>query len=382
MAGHIRKLEGGRYMARFPLGQRGKFRSKTFNRRLDADRWLTSQNSARDRGEWVDPAHSAESFRAVADGWLAGRRNVAESSRARDTSYLRNLILPFLGQLRLRDVTADVLDGWVANLDEDYAPATTRKAFNIASQILDRAVILRKIPANPARIKDAVSLPALDPSEMRFLSVDELGDLADAVDPRYRALVLSGAYTGLRWGELAGLRAKYLDLNAGTVTVAESLYEVGGKLGWKSPKTSASRRTITLPPYLIEELRVYLGDHPVVGDGLVFPDSRGGPLRRSNFARRTFKPAVRASVGEPCRVHDLRHTHAAWLIANGEHPKTIQSRLGHASIKATLDRYGHLMPGLDEAAAGRLAGPVKHSGSTQADATVSKIASKQTKTPG
>lgn len=178
MAGHIRKLEGGRNMARFPLGQRGKFRSKTFDRRLDADRWLTSQNSARDRGEWVDPAHSAESFRAVADGWLAGRRDVAESSRARDTSYLRNLILPFLGQLRLRDVTADVLDGWVANLDEDYAPATTRKAFNIASQILDRAVILRKIPANPARIKDAVSLPALDPSEMRFLSVDELGDLS------------------------------------------------------------------------------------------------------------------------------------------------------------------------------------------------------------
>jgi integrase len=381
MAGHIRKLEGGRYMARFPLGQRGKFRSKTFDRRLDADRWLTSQNSARDRGEWVDPAHAAESFRVVADGWLAGRRDVAESSRARDTSYLRNLILPFLGQLRLRDVTADVLDGWVATLDEGYAPATTRKAFNITSQVLDRAVILRKIPANPARVKDAVSLPALDPSEMRFLSVEELGEFADAVDARYRALVVSGAYTGLRWGELAGLKARYLDLGAGTVTVAESLYEVGGKLGWKSPKSKASKRTITLPPYLIEELHDYLGKHPVVGEGLIFPDTAGGPLRRSNFARRVFKPAVAASVGEPLRVHDLRHTHAAWLIANGEHSKTIQTRLGHGSIKTTLDLYGHLMPGLDEAAAGRLEGPGKHSGSTQTRATVSEMPVRDSKTP-
>lgn len=82
-------------------------------------------------------------------------------------------------------------------------------------------------------------------------------------------------------------------------------------------------------------------------------------------------------MGEPCRVHDLRHTHAAWLIANGEHAKTIQARLGHASIKTTLDRYGHLMPGLDEDAADRLdelaAGRGKHSGSTRTSATVSKL---------
>lgn len=195
-------------------------------------------------------------------------------------------------------------------------------------------------------------------------------------------MVVSGAYTGLRWGELAGLKAKYLDLGAGTVTVAESLYEVGGKLGWKTPKSKASKRTITLPPYLIEELHDYLSHHPVVGEGLIFPDTARRPLRRSNFARRVFKPAVAASVGEPLRVHDLRHTHAAWLIANGEHPKTIQTRPGHGSIKTTLDLYGHLMPGLDEAAAARLVGPEKHSESTRARATVSKIASKHTTTPG
>jgi len=380
MAGHVRRLESGRWIARFPLGGRGRFRSRTFPRKLDATRWLSSQTARRDRGDWVDPAHADEIFQVVAEAWLASRRDVAASTRARDAAYLRSQILPHLGKLRLREVSVEVLDAWVATLDEveGRAPATTRKAFQIASQILDRAVALRKLPANPAKVGEGVSLPALDPSEMRFLTVEEVGELADACDPRWRALILTGAYTGMRWGELAGLRAKRLDVDAGRVTVASALFEVGANLGHKDPKSAAARRTLTLPPYLVDELREYLDANPVVGDGLVFTDSQGGPLRRSNFGRRTFKPAVRASVGEPCRVHDLRHTQAAWLIANGEHPKTIQTRLGHASISTTLNIYGHLMPGLDEAAAGRLAGPVKHSGSTR-PATVTEIPSSKTK---
>lgn len=388
MAGHVRKLPNGRYIARFPVGGRGRYRSRTFTRKGDADKWLTSQNTRRDRGDWVDPAHAGESFQAVADAWLASRRDVAESTRARDGSYLRNQVLPHLGRLRLREVTPEVLDAWVATLDEEMelAPATVRKAFNLASQVLDRAVVLRKIPANPAKVPNAVSLPTLQSSEMRFLAVSELDELADAADPRYAPLVVCGAYTGLRWGELAGLKAKYLDLDGGRLTVAEVLYEVGGRLGFKDPKTRAARRSITLPGVVRDVLGEHLGTRPVVGHGLVFTDTAGGPLRRSNFARRVFKPAVAASVGEPCRVHDLRHTHAAWLIANGEHAKTIQARLGHASIKTTLDRYGHLMPGLDEDAADRLdelaAGRGKHSGSTRTSATVSKLLASGTKNHG
>ena len=86
----------------------------------------------------------------------------------------------------------------------------------------------------------------------------------------------------------------------------------------------------------------------------MFQAPDGGPLRRTTFRERFWLPAVRASVGEPCRFHDLRHTHVALLIAQGEHPKVIQQRLGHASIRTTLDTYGHLFEGLDEAAAERL----------------------------
>jgi integrase len=356
MAGHVRKTSQGRYMARFPLGGRGRFRSKTFDRKIDAERWLTAQTSARDSGSWVDPRRSSETFGSVADAWLKSRRDVAASTLARDDSYLRNLILPHLGQLQLREVTVEELDGWVQHLDEvaDKAPATVRKAFQIASSVLDRAVTLRKIPANPARVGEGISLPAFDTSEMRFLEPAEVSALAGAVPDRYRALILSAAYTGLRWGELAGLKAKRLSLAERRLTVAESLAEVGGHLSFKAPKTAASQRTVALPASLVAVLRDHLVEWPAVGDGLVFTDPEGGPVRRTNFRRRVWLPAVAETVGEPMRFHDLRHTHAAWLIAHGEHAKTIQGRLGHASIATTLDRYGHLMDGLDEAAADRL----------------------------
>ena len=86
-------------------------------------------------------------------------------------------------------------------------------------------------------------------------------------------------------------------------------------------------------------------------DEFVFSAPEGGPLRRTNFRRRTWLPTVRASVGEPLRFHDLRHTHAAMLIAQGERLKVIQLRLGHSSIQVTLDTSGHLFEGLDQAAA-------------------------------
>lgn len=367
MAGHVRKLDNGRYIARFPVGGRGRFRSRTFDRKRDAEGWLTSQTTRRDRGDWVDPALASESFGAVADAWMKSRRAVADSTSARDESYFRNLILPHLADFELRHISVEVLDEWVSYLDEveGKAPATVRKAFQLAAAVLDRAVILRKLPANPARVGEAISLPPMSEVEMRFLTPDEVHELADAIERRYRALVLTAAFTGLRWGEAVGLRAKYLDLPGARLTVAESLSEVSGELTFKTPKTPASRRTVALPQLLVGVLRDHLAQWPAVGAGLVFTGPSGAPLRRTNFRRRVWEPALESAGLGPLRFHDLRHTHAAFLIAQGEHPKTIQSRLGHASISTTLDVYGHLFEGLDKAAADRLDVSMKHSGSTR-----------------
>jgi integrase len=139
-----------------------------------------------------------------------------------------------------------------------------------------------------------------------------------------------------------------------TATIAETCSEVRGRVVFGEPKTSASRRTITLPRFLVESLAAHLATQANAQSDLVFRAPEGGPLHRTTFRERFWLPAVRASVGGPCRFHDLRHTHVALLIAQGEHPKVIQQRLGHASIRTTLDTYGHLFEGLDEAAADRL----------------------------
>jgi integrase len=131
------------------------------------------------------------------------------------------------------------------------------------------------------------------------------------------------------------------------LTVRSTLVEASGQsLRLGPPKSKASERTITLPEFIVGTLARHLKSYPPV-DEMVWTTERGSLLRRGSFGR-IWRRAVAESVGPPFRVHELRHTHAAWLIADGEHPKAIQTRLGHGSISVTMDRYGHLMDGLDD----------------------------------
>jgi integrase len=240
----------------------------------------------------------------------------------------------------------------VAHLEEKgLAASTIRQCYLLVAGLFSTALDSDIIVRSPCR---GINLPKDFKAEMRFLTADDVSDLADVIDERYRALVLTAAYAGCRFGELAGLKTHRLDLLRRTLTVAESLSEVRGTVQLAPPKTSAARRQLALPRFLAQELAGHLAQWPPGGDAFVFTAPQGGPILRRNFRRRTWLQAVKASVGEPMRFHDLRHTHAAMLIAQGEHPKVIQNRLGHSSIKVTLDTYGHLFEGLDEAAAERL----------------------------
>jgi integrase len=195
----------------------------------------------------------------------------------------------------------------------------------------------------------SVKLPAEQSYEMRFLAPAELIALLDATDEHHRVLVLTAAHAGLRWGELAGLRVPRVDVLRRTVTVVEQLTEVNGVLAFGPPKTSASRRSVTLPAFLAAALAEQIAARGEPGtNGLVFPAPIGGPLRRSNFRARAWLPATRKAGLDGPRFHDLRHTAAALAFAQGGHPKAIQERMGHSSVMVTLDRYGHLFEGLDE----------------------------------
>jgi len=158
----------------------------------------------------------------------------------------------------------------------------------------------------------------------------------------------------MRWGEVAGLHVEQLDMLSRSVTVTRQLSEVNGRIEVTEPKTKAARRRISLPPFLVDELAAHLHDHPVGDNGLVFTGPTGPPLRRTNFRRRIWIPAVIAAGHPKVTFHDLRHSHVAMLIDQVEHPKLIASRLGHSSVRTVLDVYGHLFDGIDETAAERL----------------------------
>ncbi len=129
--------------------------------------------------------------------------------------------------------------------------------------------------------------------------------LADAIDPRYRALVLLATFGNMRWGELAGLRRPYLDLNGRCVRVVETVHEFG-QLIKGTPKSEASRRKIILPELCIPELRRHLDTYSAPGpDGFVFVGVKGGQLRRSNFSKPWARALAKASLPGDLHVHDL-----------------------------------------------------------------------------
>jgi integrase len=183
---------------------------------------------------------------------------------------------------------------WRAKLEADgVGQATRAKAYRLLARILGAAVEARYLAVNPCGIRRAASEAA---PEMRIATIDQVAVIAHRVPPRYRALVLVAAFGGLRWGELIGLRRKRVNLECGTVTVAEQLLEVNGTFSVGPPKSNAGRRTVTLPAVVVETLAEHLARYTVKSpEAFVFLSSQGRLLRRSNFNRRVWQPAIRAA---------------------------------------------------------------------------------------
>ena len=330
----------------------GRQRSKNFAKKSDAEKYASLVEADKVRGLWLDPDLRRMPYREWWSRWHSGRVNLRESSRVRDETFWRSIIAPQFGDTPIGRLKAVDLRSWIASLLEaGRAPATVRKAAQLVGASLEAAVDDGIIGSNPAR---KLPLPQVPAQEMHFMTPNEIEKLAGAVDARYRTMVVMAAYTGMRFGEIAGLSIEQLNLLGRRVTVSQQLSEVAGTLSITEPKSAASKWAISLPRFLCEEVGQYLTEHPPSQDRLVFQAPSGGPIRRTNFRRRVWLPAVESVGRVGFRFHDLRHSHAAILISQGEHPKVIQARLGHASISTTLNTYGHLFDGLDQAAADRL----------------------------
>jgi integrase len=377
MAGHIQRTKASRnhpkggWEARWQVSVAGrrKWRGKTFVRKADAQRHLSTVQADISRGDYVDPQRAATKFSAVAEAWLAAA-TISCKPKTMDgyRSTLHNHVMPEWSDCKVGDIDYDAIQRWIADMSDTHSAALVRGAYKILRLVLGHAVIAGKLRANPCGAH--VRLPKQVHREMHFLTADEVEVLAAAITSRPRRnkhdpgrserpdlalLVRFAAYTGLRAGEIAALRVKHVDLKAGTLRVVESVSEVNGHLYTSTPKTRAGSRTVALPAFLTTEVRRHLGDRMLQPEMFVFTSERGTQLRYSNFRNRFWRDAVRrADLPSTLRFHDLRHTYASLLVAQGAHPKEMAELLGHSSAQITLDRYSHIMPGSKERIAERL----------------------------
>ena len=337
---------GGKWVG-FYRDATGNQHTRQFTRKRDADLWEQEQKAAIRNDTWVDPGRSKMTVGEWSEPWMAGRVHLKPKTLSSYRSLLSTRVLPRWDKVPLTRIRHSDVVAWVASMRAELSASRTRQAYHLLSAMLDDAVKDHRLARNPAA---GVDLPRLPKTERRYLTHQQLADLADGCGP-HRLMVLVAGYTGLRWGELTGLRAHRVDPLRGRIKVVEAVTEVDGRFVFGPPK-SHQHRSVVVPRFLREELAQSVAVK--ASTDLLFASRTGGPLRVQNFRRDRFDRAA-AAVGVPgLTPHELRHTAASLAIASGASIKGVQSMLGHASAQMTLDRYGHLFEDELEAVADRL----------------------------
>jgi integrase len=345
-AAETNKQNGKRWQVRWKDEHR-RNRRRAFARKVDAERFAAHIQHQLDIGAYRDPRQGNVPFAEYAWQWFESQHQLRPATRTLYEGWLRNHLVPEFGSISLRRIGITQGRNYLNN--ESRTPNTRRRTFTLLRRIIDDAIAEQLIDHNPLT---PLRLPKAPEREASFVTLKELERLVLATHPHFRTLIRTAAFLGLRQGELFGLHPDNVDLQARQVRVIEQLSAATDPPQRVEVKTQSSRRSVAVPGFLIPELHDQL-EHRASQE-FVFPAVEGGPIRKSNFTRRIWEPA-RQQAGLPeLRFHELRHSAATFAIQAGAHPKAVQSRLGHSSIKVTLDRYGHLMPGADELVAENL----------------------------
>lgn len=335
----IRTLETGKHQAVY-RDTEGRQRSGTFHTKRDAKAWLEQQQSALLTGTWVDPVGPRTTVQEWAKQWQAARPlDGAHAAKVR--SAMSAQIIPYWGDRRLGEIRTLHVRGWVADMRGRLAPESVMTYYAIFRAMMGEAARERIIPVSPCVLTKG-DMPPRDVDKRVFLNVEQVGVLVALAKPRHASLIHTAAWTGMRWGELAGLEWKNVDLDRGVIHVVRSAKEVNAQVTFGPPKSESSRRSVTIDPGTVAILRAHR-DSTHTSPDLVWVRLRGGPLHRNQFRMLVWRKIVASAFLEPePTFHDLRHTHASLMIAAGLDIFTLSKRLGHSKASMTLDRYGHL----------------------------------------
>jgi integrase len=358
----ITKRKDGRYMARYTIqtpdgpkrktiyGSKYKEVEKKLNEaRANADKGLVFDADNLKAGEWM------ESWLSDCLKPLVAAGKMAHSTYVRTEGIVKNHLKPALGHRKLKDLTRAEIRRLYSEKSKklsarsvDYIHATLQMAISqaVRDDLIPRNVAVGERPRSSRNRKEARSL---SPTQVKAL-------LTAARGTRNEALYVVAVHTGLRQGELLGLKWTDIDLDASRLSVRRSLKVTEDGLDFGPPKNQASRRSVPLNKSAVAVLRAHrLRQNeerlraPAWRDAnLVFPNRIGGPSDHNNLYYREYKPLLESAglEGEGFTFHTLRHTFATALFMRREHPKVVQALLGHSSITQTMDTYSHLMDGI------------------------------------
>jgi len=332
------------------------------------------------RGDGAPLPSTVYTLSTLFDEWL--QTHAAQTQPTTRRSYVETVekhLRPAFGHLRLRGLTPGDIAGYLSakraerdgNEQPRYSTTTVRYHGLILRMILRWAAEMGKTTYNPST---GVSLPPPERANLRVLDEEQTRlflATAKRQSAHYR-LYLMATLTGMRQGELLGLRWRDVDLSRGTVTISQTLYRMAnakkfgadGPILFRDPKTRGSRRTLAIAPVLVEQLLHIRSEQDearrLLGSGyhnfdLVFCQMNGKPHHAHNIAQRDLPRVLKKAKLPRIRFHDLRHCHASYLLLVGTPLKVVQERLGHSTAAFTMQTYAHLLPGMEEEASARVA---------------------------
>ncbi|WP_319431559.1 tyrosine-type recombinase/integrase [Mycobacterium sp. RTGN5] len=289
-------------------------------------------------GSYVAPSLGQVTVGELGREWLTRQVHHKASWSARLESVWRVHVEPKWGRRRIADIRPTEVQKWVAELK--LSASSVAHAHTVLAGILDDAVADRRLATNPAR---GVKLPRKTPKARNYLTATQASALA--YESKHPDIVLLLATTGLRWGEMAALRVRDIDLGRGRIRVERSASKVNSKTIIGTTKTHQARSVAASASVLKLLAPAMVGKAP---DELLWSRADGQPLRPPTTTH-WFGAAVKRCQADDEKfprvtVHELRHTAASLMIASGANVKTVQAQLGHKSATMTLDQYGHLFP--------------------------------------
>jgi len=331
----------GKHQVRY-YGQDGREHAKSFRRLRDAVSFQGRVKAALP-ADRPDPAKGRERLASCYGRWVERAQATGKPTERTLIAYdeiWRRYIEPAIGRRRLDSLSRADCQAVVDTAPSAWRATDVRK---VLSRVLSFAVDDECISRNPAA---GLAVPQIRQHEPWVLTREEVERLAEEIEPRYRALVLLGAYSSLRWSELIALRAGDVDFLRRRVWVGRKIVE-SGKLIEGEPKTKGSKRSVTIPEPVAVELAEHVRRFPPGRGGLIFMAERGGVIRRPHFRRLVWLPATRAASLEGFPFRNLRHSGATWALEEGVSPVLVAFRLGHRGTRMIEHHYARLIEPMD-----------------------------------